>query len=124
MKRYQCIKNVFYPKADPATGRMIPTLSFKAGSVYPCRYAYPGEFDDMVDDNGNTHIATHEFLNNFQELLDLHVDDYEAHGNDQEELDNAMDNAIEGFARSGLIICIAAVITTGLILYLALTWRS
>lgn len=114
MKRYQCIKNVWAEPEliYPEGGRL---LIFKAGKVY--REHFLDNYPEMTDEFGNIHLVTDQLLNNFQELLDLNVDD-------DDQVKYVAVQPSHGCTRTAIAICVAFAVMTAITIYLALTWRS
>lgn len=124
MKRYLCVKNVFYPKADPASGQMRPMLIFKAGKVY-AEYINDA-WSELTGEDWSQHMVTPQLIKNFKELES--VDDtppadvvQPAHDTMQWHREIQSEDG-SGFFR-GCLIC-AAIGFLGAITLIALFWQN
>lgn len=109
MKRYQCIKNWTF------AGIHI----FSQGTIYTSQDKIPllSNGASIIDNTGAcveiSDVTLHEF---FHELMDLNVDE-----NDNEVIDRYEQEATGCFRGA---IWATLFITSGVVIYLALTWRS
>lgn len=111
MKRYQCIKNVT-SESCKSTGRK-KYIAFKRGEPYSS--AQFGSWFELTDELGTKHIIDDWLMTHFQELLPLNEDD------EQITVDRYEQEATGCFRGA---IWATLFITSGVVIYLALTWRS
>lgn len=111
MKRYQCIKDVEMLSLVGISGSN-GQIAFRQGKIYQSNDKH------LKDDYNNTWSVSHPVIaDGFHELLDLNVDD-------EDQIKYVAVQPSHGCSLTALSLCIAAIATTGLIIYLALTWRS
>lgn len=107
MKRYQCIKEWWTFSKGLISDAIDGPPSHEGGA-------------DLIGPHGRIYEVTKSQLSDhFQELLDLHVDDFP----DQETMDAEADRSMRGLS-IGCAIAFAVFITLALIVWWALTWRS
>lgn len=118
MKRYQCIKTI---KEDP-TG----LVSFTAGKVYTSDtfHILDDKWVCLTNNFESKNYFTGSFLKEFFKELDEDLPIPRMPYEDPDATDEYWMSEPRGCHRTGIAICIAAMITIGFIIYKIIIWNS